>query len=189
MNPTPHKHAALIKQLADEPEWWDVFAPEETRYRCSFMDVVADIYGNIRFEPRKSAKHPDNLKPKKRLIDWSKMPRGTMTNRGALLRSYALFAQTLAETSPFYVADVALNELRLKEQTEFTYWGGGECPVPDGVVVECICRSGIVWKTKAPAHPEAKAYVWQHDFGDQDIIAYRIIGLAEGWTDDPSEAV
>ncbi len=182
--PVPHKHAALIKQWADAPEWWDVYYREPATWLWARSFSWASKF---EYKLHKSAKHPDNIKPKKRLIDWSKMPRGTLTNKGVfwdtgeeLHRAYTINATSFAYWG--------LVDLRLKEQTEFTYWGGGECPVPDGVVIECVRRDGSVFKT-APTHPEAIAYDWQHDFGDQDIIGYRIIGLADGWTDDPEEAV
>jgi hypothetical protein len=123
--------------------------------------------------------------PKKRLIDWSQMPKGTMTNFGTLLSANEQYAETVSDSE--YSNRRKLAALRLAEQPEFEYWAGGECPVPEGVVVEAVRRDGVKFQT-APTHPEAIAYDWQHDLGDQDIIAFRIIGLSDGWTDNPEDA-
>jgi hypothetical protein len=57
--------------------------------------------------------------------------------------------------------------------------------VPEGVVVEVVLRQ---WNApKEYTSPENVG--WSHDNFDGDIIAYRITGLADGWTDVPEEAV
>jgi hypothetical protein len=130
------------------------------------------------------------IKPKKRLIDWSKMPRGTMTNCGEFLGfssphpiSRKIYPQCLRAS--FDSSSYNMEQLRLAEQTQFTYWGGGECPVPEGVVVEAILRDGDKYKNPTS---------WRHAIiNDEphcgDVIAYRIIGLASDYTDNPSEAL
>jgi hypothetical protein len=185
MNATPHKHAEKIKQWADAPEWWDVYVmakPNEEWVKKNYPMFLPEY----EYELRKSAKHPDNIKPKKRLIDWSKMPRGTMTNFGEFLCVPEGITGTKyfsVMNSNFYVVNIAKEEVRLKEQTQFTYWGGGDCPVPEGVVVEVVFRN----KTQSTGY-EAKEYHWQHVGADGDIIAYRILKLADNFTDNPSEA-
>jgi hypothetical protein len=183
MNAIPHKHAEKIKQWADAPDWWDVYYRE-----CATSDWAKVLTSpgwapDYEYELRKSAKHPDNIKPKKRLIDWLDMPAGTMTNCGELRG----FAMSTAYVSPDYsvVDQIAPSKLRLKEQTEFTYWPGGECPVPEGVRTEVIYRDGV----KKRAYLSDVPHLWKHERQDSDIIAYRITGLADGFTDNPEEAV
>lgn len=48
-------------------------------------------------------------------------------------------------------------------------WKGGECPVPSETLVKIKYRDGHVTHTG-----QASGWVWTHDFGDCDIIAYRI---------------
>lgn len=130
------------------------------------------------------------IKPKKKLIDWSKMPRGAMTNCGELIGfssphpvSGKIYPQCLRKS--FDSSSYNMEQLRLEEQTQFTYWGGGECPVPEGVNVKCILRKGIELNNCSNLY-------WMHDYGvtpDRHIIAYRITGLADGWTDNPEESV
>jgi hypothetical protein len=186
MKPTPHVHAELIKQWADAPEWWDVYCYTNSSSNWYFVETPS-WYGDHKYKLEKSAKHPDNIKPKKKLIDWSKMPRGTMTNYGEILKAYDKSSQILGTESPFSVSDAHTCNLRLAEQTEFTYWGGGECPVPEGVVVVAVFRRGDS-DEGAPSDFEWEHYPESDLNDDRDIIAYRITGLADGWTDNPEEA-
>jgi len=186
MNPTPksHKHAALIKQWADAPEWWDVYANNQYLVGWQIL-VTSPVWDeNTGYKLEKSAKHPDN-KPKKKLIDWSKMPRGTMTNHGELRHvSPAQAYLEKYEDGVFVRIGVGVSLLRLKEQTQFTYWGGGKCPVPEGVVVETVLADRTVCSDLPKYHwlPQSSS-TYKH------VVGYRIIGLADGWTDVPENAV
>lgn len=54
---------------------------------------------------------------------------------------------------------------------QYTYWGGGECPVSPDTVVDIIYRDRSVWTG------EAGLQTWEHDtdwFEAENIIAYRI---------------
>jgi hypothetical protein len=156
------------------------FIATNGKWEATFEPCWSNLF---EYELRKSAKHPDNIKPKKKLIDWSKMPRGTMTSFGELTGT----CNGLAYVAPDYSVtdEFDFAKLRLAEQTQFTYWGGGKCPVPEGVVVEVVLRQ---WN--APNEYTSPENVgWSHDNFDGDIIAYRIISLADGWTDNPGEAM
>jgi hypothetical protein len=187
MKPTPHVHAELIKQWADAPEWWDVyfFVNDLSEWQ---LVTNPNWFDDDKYKLEKSAKHPDNIKPNKKLIDWSKMPRGTMTNFGELL-SVKGIAKVLNPNTGFGLSGkigvdlVRLENLRLAEQTEFTYWGGGECPVPEGVMVEVVIRRDDKLKKVGTD------FIWFRDLIlDNEIIAYRITALADGWTDNPKDA-
>jgi hypothetical protein len=189
MNATPHKHKALTDIYYAAPEWWDVIEYKGGVVRWVNSDYLIWDEG-VKYDLRKSAKHPDNIKPKKKLIDWSKMPRGTMTNRGELIALHSDEESNVrAVRNNAWIHCSEHRSLRLAEQTEFTYWGGGECPVPEGVVVE------VIWddRTKERAVGKDEAILqWSHDTycaSNKIITAYRITGLADGWTDNPEEAV
>jgi hypothetical protein len=177
----PHPHKALIDQWSACPEWWDVYRADggavKHWYRCC-ADVL--IYGeDLKMKLEKSDKHPDNIKPKKRLIDWQKMPRGTMTNRGSLLSVSRDGGIHVLITNEYYSCLYQPQEIRLAEQTQFTYWGGGECPVPEGVIVEVVIRRD------EKLEGVATNFIWYRDITrNNEIIAYRITGLADGWTDN-----
>jgi hypothetical protein len=200
--PTPHKHAALIREIAEHVASGAFNAGHyelHTAHRdligwqsgqaTSWLLIEPSINIDARFVYRivKTDKHPDNIKPKKKLIDWEKMPKGTMTNFGEL-RGFAHGAALIEDfrklPSEFTRSSVPIELLQLAEQTEFTYWGGGECPVPKGVDVECALRG----KSTFRATMHSDKFRWVHLDVDSDIIAYRITGLAEGWTDNPGEA-
>lgn len=66
---------------------------------------------------------------------------------------------------------------KLIEQPMFTFWQGGKCPVPVGVQLELTYRSGEICQTNSGQFLE-----WEHDGTLEDIIAYRILGAAEGYT-------
>ena len=175
-----HKHYELIKTYYANPDWWDVgyITPFGDWALTSDPSWAADYYAL-----RKTLKHPNN-KPKLKLVDMSKLPRGTMTNLGEII-GYSdlqgLVSVLLGRDSHIgYITN-----LRIKEQTEFTYWGGGECPVPDGLVVEVVLR--ISGRVKAIA--EASTLPWAHEKSpSDDVIGYRILGVADGWTDGAEEA-
>jgi len=116
-----------------------------------------------------------------KLIDWSAMPRGTMTNLGELLYTKwiqdKLYAGLIDDTD---FREIAVSVLRIVPATRWTYHDGGECSIPDGV----ICES--MWgEITRPAYETIRgAHSWDK------IIAYRITGVdsAGGFTDDPYEA-
>ena len=122
----------------------------------------------------------------KKLIDWSKMPKGTMTSEGELLDidndGYPVIIKNKLRSFAY-----TQRSLRLAEQKEFTYWGGVECPVPEGVIVE------VVYRDKSSDIRSSLHFDWGHDTSNLnylvEIIAYRIIGLAEGYTDNPEDCL
>lgn len=121
-------------------------------------------------------------------IDWSKLPRDTLveTTERVLryLRSssedypFRVFVYNHGATSQTAGGWWAVTKAKLVEQEEFKVWFSGECPVPEGVVVETVNRSGV--KFKHNAHD----LKWEHSKIESryDIIAYRIIGADDGYT-------
>ena len=184
MNAIAHKHAEKIKQWADAPEWWDVYFREPATSAWT-KALTSPVWApGYEYELRKSAKHPD-IKPKKRLIDWAAIPVGTMTNHGEIRVVDGNMAILENPSHRGYRAHIEKEQLRLKEQTKFTYWGGGECPVPEGVVVEVVTRDGGICQRSV-----ARTLCWVTKLlMSSDVIGYRIIKLADGWTDVPEESV
>lgn len=54
---------------------------------------------------------------------------------------------------------------------EWIEWGGGDCPVADGTVVEIEARNGVRWHTD-----KASDYCWRRNGFTYDIIRYRVAG-------------
>lgn len=165
---TPHKHAALIHAWADGA----IIQVNASRGWEDLSDPSWKECSEYRIKPEAPKEH-------KRYIDWSKMPRGTMTNIGEIafhVHRGALVIQ------PDVTSYASYHNLRLIEQPNFQYWGGGECPVPDGILVKIIMRDG------KRAICDAGEVRWNNHGVDGnlhggDIVAYRIIGLAGGWSD------
>jgi hypothetical protein len=60
-------------------------------------------------------------------------------------------------------------------------WSGGNCPLPEGVIVKAFMRHpGSVGRKD-----EARNFRWAHSGArsDEDIIAFEIAGIAEGWVE------
>ena len=118
-------------------------------------------------------------------IDWAKMPIGTNTNHGKIIQHVEEFVYTLEKSQyhdGYSVIGCHTDSLELIPATEWTYWGGGECPVPAGVMCHVIHRCGfsslaaqtgekIKWK-----HIADKDGNWTHTM---DVIAYRVVGFDE----------
>lgn len=118
-----------------------------------------------------------------KVLDWSKIPTGTRVlawwdgpgDRKTACRLFAFSEQWERKFDCAVEVDVSVEICELAEQTEFTYWPGGECPLPDGVMVEVVYRDG------EKDFGTADLLYWEHEFSFEDVIAYRILGLAEGW--------
>lgn len=68
-------------------------------------------------------------------------------------------------------------------------WHGGECPVPDGTIVDVKWRNGTIhenqqaWEDGYYPSCEACSYAgfafWRHEPQENDIIAYRVCGQSD----------
>ena len=130
-----------------------------------------------------------------KVLDWSKMPMGTQVDvwdSGDVVFVEPAYFQYFmkGQSKPVNVCmtsirkDVEVFEFEcasLIEQAEFTYWPGGECPLPDGVMVEVIFRDGGKKTDVAVDKLRWEHFLSAREFTGSDIIAYRILGLAPGW--------
>ena len=185
--PAPvHPHYATYcewQRLIDAGEvakgWWVLGHPAK-----AFLEPAKNPLWQVDmlYEIGKTDKHPDNCKPALKLIDWANMPAGTMTTCGEIL---AVRDKVIYFTSPpdgAVLKELSTDKLyflRLAPQTKFTHLQNGEePPVIKGVMIEYeYC--GEFGRT-VDNHYE-KSYT-------TTCIGYRIIGLADGWTDDPAKA-
>jgi hypothetical protein len=184
----PKKHAAIIREVAEhiasgafDAGYYAFEGKSEMSEIWLVMTPTIELNERWHYQVIKTHKHPDN-RPKKKLIDWGKMPIGAMTNRGELVDVLGVVTRNVLGSHNFHAS--SCSELRLVEQNDFTFWGGGECPVPDGVVVEAVYRGRA-----CDSFSGVKTRNWWHTGQSVDIIGYRVTGLEEGWTDNPEEAV
>lgn len=133
-------------------------------------------------ELRKIIEAPDKLKE----IDWSKLPKDTLICLPSSYKYYMPHTVSLpvydetgrdSNTKSHFRFLSYIDRAKLIENPKFTVWEGGECPVPEGVMVEIILRTGV----KCLANG-VNWWRWEHLNSMFDIIAYRIIGVAEGYT-------
>jgi len=195
---TQHKHHDLIIERARQDAsgetaagWWkwDVRLKKQPQYLPLAADYPA-WHANSDYQYRMTPAHPYYEAPKPKLINMSKLPKGSVVlgDYGA----HAVVVKCNPGTEYTWVLDGALipsnvksGDLRIAEQKDFTYWGGGECPVPDGVNVQVVFRSG---QTLAFTNPTVQTWAHAAQHKIIDVIGYRIIGAADGWTDDPEQA-
>jgi hypothetical protein len=132
----------------------------------------------------KTDKHPDNATPALKLIDWAKFVRlsGLMTSEGvffgldkngnaSLMRMIGVFPKCMV---------MPTNRIKIVEQTKFTHLPAGTPPpVVEGLVFE---YEVISTNDCRYTYTDLKNKVYR------DCVAYRVIGLAPGYTDNPELA-
>lgn len=117
------------------------------------------------------------VKPKKQVIDWSRVyPDVPINFNGACFPEWH-------NGEPFYMTDELFDEVNRFNNGDFTLetgkwvpWFGDECPVPDGVVVIVMTRDGVTNTAS-----DARNFQWNHFGCSKDIIAFRVVGLADGY--------
>jgi hypothetical protein len=116
-----------------------------------------------------------------KLIDWTKVPRGTMTSEGELIGTYGKKQAFIL--NGLSTKWVRTDSLRIVPQTRWTYHDGGERPVPEGLTFEFLLVKGelLTWSS---VHAQI-----DNEVLTSDVIAYRVVGVDRdgGWTDCPEE--
>jgi hypothetical protein len=199
-----HPQADLILQVAQIRaegmcEHWEYAFPEDGRgvkvKNPVWIGVNLDapknshlLYVNFRMKPShpdyNTDKNPNRPRPVLKQIDMSKLPVGTMTNHGEIV-----FHSQLEPVNGAYCLNALdcnhynYSAMRLAKQVKWTAWLGGECPVPEGCEVRVVCR-GLHYNLAPGKALEEKYWTWNTENNyDYDIIAYRITGVDDGWTD------
>jgi hypothetical protein len=156
----------LKEKLGDTVDWfdWSAMRPQ-TKSLGTWGFSSEDFYAYTPKQPK--------LKP----LDWSKMPIGVMTDAGifsAFHWGYCIVVMPMHEM-PQRILPQNLCLAPASEQP-WLYWGGGECPVPEGCTFEVTLRD-----------KEIRTSVGTFKYGyvdtDCEVIAYRITGVASGYTD------
>lgn len=71
-----------------------------------------------------------------------------------------------------YLTDIEKYEHCRPRMNHWHSWQGGECPLPEGLVISMILRSGQRVNDAAPTYQ-----LWTYVHNDTDIIAFKITGL------------
>ncbi|MHB8914934.1 MAG: hypothetical protein ACYC4K_03880 [Thiobacillus sp.] len=119
------------------------------------------------------------IEPDTKRIDWSKMPDDVLVTADG---SRCYLVGGMLSAYPKIIADerypIDGREIKLAQSQPWVVWFGGECPVPDGVVFDFVDRDGDIERSGLGSD-----YRWDHRESPGDIIAYRITGIADGWTE------
>jgi hypothetical protein len=139
----------------------------------------------------KTDKHPDNAKPALKLIDWAKFVglSGLMTSEGvffgldkngnaSLMRMMGVFPKCMV---------VPTDMIKIVEQTTFTHLPEG---TPPPVVEGLVFKYEYTEPTNNSRHDAEKYQRGRTPHAElaSDAHAYRVIGLAPGYTDNPELA-
>jgi hypothetical protein len=181
---TPKHAAAEWETKKETHELWFKFPSMEWSDVIGYPKNMAEYFEGC----SRSYYELRTKKPNLKQLDWSKVPVGVMTNRGELRAAYIDYEGSFtADVESLDVTHAGINlnavlikHLRLAPASDqpWLYWGGGECPVPEGCTYETRMRDQCIQKG---------VYSWSHDNNitdaDVQVIAYRITGLADGYTD------
>jgi hypothetical protein len=125
------------------------------------------------------------VKKEPRRIDWSKVnldvvPVRVWDSKGGNSDVCYLKAVDFCESYPFILDDNCYCRASLITGKRIS-WGGGNCPLPEGVIVRAVMRDTGSFGCK----DEARNFRWAHGGAraDGDIIAFEITGIAEGWVE------
>tara|TARA_R110000823_G_scaffold241850_6_gene366455 strand:+ start:2319 stop:2801 length:483 start_codon:yes stop_codon:yes gene_type:complete len=155
---TGHKHADLITAFAVEAQTsetpWDIFESSET--------VGVDVWGICTKEPYWESEYARfRLKPILKVIDWSKV-------------NYDIVPVKDEEIgSVYYSEPLGAPEGITLVTGKRIAWNSGECPLPEGVIVEMELRNGTVGSI------EAVKLAWT-EMGN--ILWFRVTGLVHGYS-------
>jgi hypothetical protein len=121
--------------------------------------------------------HPDNLKPAIKLLNWEQAPIGTLTDCG-VISGWATAMKYVVVFDGFRVKHIDPKLLRLINTEKWTaVQDRKQPPVCEGLVIEYRVTDSLGRSMHAR---DLSTIV--------GVNAYRVVGLAHGWTDDPAKA-
>lgn len=188
-----HPHYAVYKEWEAHKASGAVERGEyvlKERYKSQFFEchnVAQSVswYVENTYTIEKTSLHPDNQKPKLKLVDWENVPVGTMTDLGEIRAHKRKHGGAFVEDS--LRCNWGHHDYSYLSIVPTTKWtavqDGGKPPVCEGLVIEYRMTSSIFQSSnKLSCHTVGK------NTEAVGINAYRVIGLAEGYTDDPEKA-
>lgn len=128
-------------------------------------------------------------KIKKKKIDWSKIPIDTSVIAGVSMASrrghfagvdtgFKMIFDCGQTSFSYEHRQVQCNDMTIDfNSCKWQPWFGGGRPIPEGILVDVIYRSG----ERREGIVLRNTLCWGHDSSSLDIIAYRIAGVEEGW--------
>lgn len=166
-----HKHAELLMQYAqDAMETDDPWRRWEWRYDAEWIDCIDNITWSNHIDYRRKW----NKKP----VDLSVLIESGIDCEFSFdWKSKPSIGQLLKIDGNKYTSDVGhYYNYCLPRMNHWQSWQGGECPLPEGIVVETIYREDSM-----PEKNVVTDLFWKHHSEADDIIAFKVIGLADGY--------
>ena len=119
------------------------------------------------------------IKPKKKVVDLSVLVASQIDcefrDHGGDDGSWHIYKLNVVSEDG-YQADYYVWDECQPRMNHVHYWGGGECPLPEGIVVRLYFRDEV------PIDDEIhEGYNWVHCGTSNDIIGFEVLGLADGW--------
>jgi len=155
-----HKRADLIMAYAVEAQTsetpWDIF---------EYQPMLTKDWRGCEYAPGWSGSIEYRLKPKTRVIDWSKVNYDVVP------------VKLLSVGGAFYAAEGHTYPAITLVTGKKIAWQGGECPLPEGVMVTVWDRESDVYVGCVVSSME-----WEHCDVESDIIWFEVTGLAEGYS-------
>ena len=127
-------------------------------------------------------------------IDWSKMPKDTAIRILWDDDDFIRYFSHVSDGSPQFFLNGGTSLSAESHTDSFkgaTYkiiendwkpWFGGECPVPEGLIIEVMFQS-LENPVVIPFTFSSKGINWNVNGGQGRVLAYRILGVAEGWAE------
>ena len=196
----PHAHANLIAIYAGQLARGELAAGWWLWETCIERDIEREIWTMIcgvpywhstsKYRYSKTEKHPDNRKLK--LVDMAKLPVGAKVNVCCVPHYFlgidAYGHALMRRVEENRLGGAMVETLRILPSDWIgTPEGCDTYPMPDGLTYEVMFRDDRI-------DALGLGFRWRHDrlqdkmLRPNDIIFYRITGLADGWTDDPEKA-
>jgi hypothetical protein len=132
----------------------------------------------VMYEIRKSATHPDNLKtPSLTPIDWRDVPVSTNTSHGTVVYKDTGGFSTLTTEGQQFFWDYHSPAISILPATKWTALETDHAPpVFAGLAIEYRYWASNINKHDVTIYADGAS-----------INAYRVVGIADGYTDDPSK--
>ncbi len=157
-----------------------------TKFPWKLLQIGAHIDDYARWEYREKPAEP----PAKRKIDWSKMPVDTLCEVGTEKLYFTGKTHSDGEPTFFLNGKTSFTGVQAGEfdrpikliPQNWKPWFDGECPVPEGVRFDITRRDGLIVTGTLDHYCSHSHVSWSTERECSfEIIAYRIIGVAEGW--------
>lgn len=132
-------------------------------------------------------RNKDLFKIQEKIVDWSKLVGSNVdmefSDYKDIFEPWAskLIDMGINKGIPYYkISEIGRFKYCRIRENHWQAWGGGECPLPEGLVIDVRTRQdGDRRYVSSYNEPH---WNWKHNQFGSDIIAYKVRQAAHGWT-------